>query len=134
MLEYWEPMYFSRVFSRWVDACFPALVQTSMFEREWQVHMSHRKFSTQQQLCSLAADFRFHLYLMCLPLPQNFKCGSLPIFRELRHWALAASYAKRPYDDVTGHLKVDNALQPSFLPQAECCRHFKSCRSGSTQE
>ena len=37
---------------------------------------------------------------------------------ELRHWALAASYAekKRPYDDVTGHLKVDNALHPSFLP------------------
>ena len=37
---------------------------------------------------------------------------------ELRRWALAASYAekKRPYDDVTGHLKVDNALHPSFLP------------------
>ena len=37
---------------------------------------------------------------------------------ELRHWALAASYTekKRPYDDVTGHLKVDNALHPSFLP------------------
>ena len=37
---------------------------------------------------------------------------------ELKHWALAASYAekKRPYDDVTGHLMVDNALHPSFLP------------------
>ena len=27
-----------------------ALVQTSMFEREWQVHVSHRKFATQQLL------------------------------------------------------------------------------------
>ena len=37
---------------------------------------------------------------------------------ELRHWALAASYAEkqRPYDDVTGHLKVEKALHPSFLP------------------
>ena len=35
-----------------------------------------------------------------------FKCGSLATFR----------VEKRPYDDVTGHLKVDNALHPSFLP------------------
>jgi len=29
-----------------------------------------------------------------------------------------SSYAekKRPYDDVTGHLKVEKALHPSFLP------------------
>ena len=54
---------------------------------------------------------------------------------EFRHWALAASYAKkqRPYDDVTGHLKVEKALTRSSC-QAECCRPFKSCRSGRTQE
>ena len=50
--------------------------------------------------------------------PRLFKCGSLATFRVETLWALAASYAekKRPYDDVTGHLKVDNALHPSFLP------------------
>ena len=97
----------------------------------------------------LGAGFRVHLYSMYkFPCPgismldvvqtgglldrsrtgafdfsRLFKCGSLATCR----------VEKRPYDDVTGHLKVDNALHPSFLP-AECCRPFKSCRSGRTQE
>ena len=36
---------------------------------------------------------------------------------EFRHWPLA-SYAKkqRPYDDITGHLKVEKSPHPFFLP------------------
>ena len=35
-------------------------------------------------VCSLAAGFRFHLYSMCLPLPQNFNVGCCANGRPLR--------------------------------------------------
>ena len=61
-----------------------ALAQTSMFEREWQIHVqlswwfcgfSGRLPFSNYCVSSLAAGFRFHLYSMCIPLPRNFNIG-----------------------------------------------------------
>ena len=54
-----------------------ALAQTSMFEREWHVHVSHRQFAIQQLPASvvwpLALDF---IFTRCVsPCPWNFNIG-----------------------------------------------------------
>ena len=48
-----------------------ALAQTSMFEREWHVHVSHRQFASQQLLLvwPLALDF---IFAQCVPLAPEF--------------------------------------------------------------
>ena len=63
-----------------------ALAQTSMFEREWQVHLSHKQFAMQQTTASvvwlLALDF---IFTRCVfPCPQNFNIGCCASEKPLR--------------------------------------------------
>ena len=48
-----------------------SFAQTVCEHLEWQVHVFHRKFGTQQLLC-VQSSFRFHCYSMCIPLPLEF--------------------------------------------------------------
>ena len=58
-----------------------------------------------------------------------FKCGSFPTFRVETHGHLQLHTLSRR--DHMMMLQVTWRLTMPF--QAECCRHFKSCRSGRTQ-